>query len=57
MPLAVLAQEADVWVFDGRTGRLVDEWGAKTFLLPHGLFVDHRERFAERSLRYQFAAR
>lgn len=28
--------------FDGRTGELRAKWGAKTFLLPHGLFVDHR---------------
>ncbi len=35
--------EAAVWVFDARTGRLVDRWGAGTFLLPHGLFVDHRD--------------
>lgn len=35
--------EAAVWVFDGRTGRLVDKWGTNTFLLPHGLFVDHRD--------------
>jgi peptidylamidoglycolate lyase len=29
-----------VWVFDGRTGRLLKSWGANTFVMPHGLTID-----------------
>jgi len=29
-----------VWVFDGRTGRLLKSWGANAFVMPHGLTVD-----------------
>lgn len=29
-----------VTVFDGRTGRVLSEWGANTFAMPHGLTVD-----------------
>ena len=29
-----------VTVFDGRTGKILSEWGAKTFAMPHGLTVD-----------------
>jgi len=32
---------ATVWVFDGRTGRLLKSWGANTFVMPHGLTIDH----------------
>jgi len=28
--------------FDGRTGKILSEWGANTFALPHGLTVDAR---------------
>lgn len=35
--------EPTVYCIDGRTGRLRASWGAHTFLLPHGLFVDHRD--------------
>lgn len=31
-----------VTVFDGRTGRILSEWGANTFAMPHGLTVDAR---------------
>lgn len=31
-----------VTVFDGRTGRILSEWGASTFAMPHGLTVDAR---------------
>ena len=30
-----------VWVFDGQTGRLLTSWGANTFVMPHGLTIDH----------------
>lgn len=30
-----------VWVFDGQTGRLLTSWGASTFIMPHGLTIDH----------------
>ena len=29
-----------VTVFDGRTGKILSEWGANTFAMPHGLTVD-----------------
>jgi peptidylamidoglycolate lyase len=29
-----------VWVFDGPTGRLLNSWGADTFIMPHGLTID-----------------
>jgi peptidylamidoglycolate lyase len=29
-----------VTVFDGRTGKILAEWGADTFAMPHGLTVD-----------------
>lgn len=29
-----------VTVFDGRTGRIISEWGSNTFAMPHGLTVD-----------------
>ncbi len=35
-------REAAVWQIDGATGQVKGRWGASTFLLPHGLFVDHR---------------
>jgi peptidylamidoglycolate lyase len=31
-----------VWRIDGKTGRVLARWGADTFLLPHGMFIDHR---------------
>lgn len=31
-----------VTVFDGRTGKILSEWGANTFAMPHGLTVDAR---------------
>ena len=31
---------ATVWVFDGKTGRLVRRWGSGMFIMPHGLTVD-----------------
>jgi peptidylamidoglycolate lyase len=31
---------ATVWVFDGRTGRVLKSWGADTFVMPHGLTID-----------------
>ena len=30
-----------VWVFHGKTGRLLRSWGAGVFVMPHGLTVDH----------------
>lgn len=35
--------EAAVWRLDGKSGRRLAAWGAKTFLLPHGLTVDGRD--------------
>ncbi|MBI3869783.1 MAG: 6-bladed beta-propeller [Verrucomicrobia bacterium] len=35
--------EPTVCRFHGKTGRLLAQWGARIFLLPHGLFVDHRD--------------
>ena len=35
-------RDPTVWRVEGATGRVVARWGANTFLLPHGLFVDHR---------------
>jgi peptidylamidoglycolate lyase len=35
-PLAAAA----VLVFDGESGALIDQWGAGTFVMPHGLTVD-----------------
>ena len=32
-----------VWVFDGRTGRLLQSWGANAFVMPHGLTIDHQD--------------
>jgi peptidylamidoglycolate lyase len=32
--------EPTVALFDGRSGALLAEWGAKTFAMPHGLTVD-----------------
>ena len=32
---------ATVSVFDGASGRLLNEWGAGRFIMPHGLTVDH----------------
>jgi peptidylamidoglycolate lyase len=32
-----------VFLFDGRTGRLLAKWGEKLFALPHGLTVDHQD--------------
>jgi len=29
-----------VWVFDGRSGRLLTSWGANTFIMPHGPTID-----------------
>jgi peptidylamidoglycolate lyase len=29
-----------VWVFDGRTGRVLTSWGANAFIMPHGLTID-----------------
>ena len=29
-----------VWVLDGKTGGLTEEWGAGQFVMPHGLTVD-----------------
>ena len=34
---------ATVWVFDGRTGQLLKSWGADTFVMPHGLTIDHED--------------
>lgn len=30
-----------VWVFDGSTGRFLRSWGESSFMMPHGLTVDH----------------
>lgn len=35
-------REDAVWRINGKTGRVTGRWGAHTFLLPHGLTVDHR---------------
>lgn len=35
--------EPTVSVFDGRTGKLLAEWGAGEFIMPHGLTVDHED--------------
>ncbi len=35
-------REAAVWQISGATGQVKSRWGANVFLLPHGLFVDHR---------------
>ena len=32
-----------VTVFDGTTGRLISSWGAGTFIMPHGLTIDHED--------------
>lgn len=32
-----------VWVFDGRTGKVVQQWGAGLFAMPHGLTVDDHD--------------
>lgn len=32
-----------VFVFDGRTGRLLNKWGEKLFALPHSLTVDRQD--------------
>jgi peptidylamidoglycolate lyase len=32
-----------VLVLDGETGELVRQWGAATFVLPHGLTIDHTD--------------
>lgn len=32
--------QTTVWVFDGRTGQLLDRWGANFFIMAHGLTVD-----------------
>ena len=32
-----------VLLFDGRSGALLAQWGAKTFAMPHGLAVDRRD--------------
>jgi peptidylamidoglycolate lyase len=32
-----------VLVFNGRSGALVAKWGANTFAMPHGLFVDRQD--------------
>ncbi len=34
--------EPTVSVFEGATGRLLSEWGANTFVMPHGLSVDQK---------------
>ena len=34
---------ATVWVFDGRTGRLLKSWGADAFVMPHGLTIDRND--------------
>lgn len=31
---------ATVWIFDGRTGAVVQRWGAGQFIMPHGLTID-----------------
>ena len=33
--------EAPVLEIDAGTGRLIKAWGAKTFLVPHGITIDH----------------
>lgn len=35
--------EPTVYRFDAKTGQLRAKWGATTFLVPHGLFVDQRD--------------
>lgn len=35
--------EAAVYCFEGKSGKVRTKWGANTFLLPHGLFVDQRD--------------
>lgn len=36
--------EPTVFVFDGRTGRLLARWGAGQFIMPHGLSIDPQGR-------------
>lgn len=42
MPTEPIAAET-VWAFDGETGRFLRGWGAATFVMPHGLTVDHQD--------------
>jgi DNA-binding beta-propeller fold protein YncE len=35
--------EQVVVVFDGETGQLLKRWGEETFVLPHGIFIDHMD--------------
>lgn len=34
---------ATVSVFDGKTGNLLNSWGANLFIMPHGLTIDHED--------------
>lgn len=38
-PVAPIARDT-VFVFDGRSGALLDSWGAGRFVMPHGLSLD-----------------
>lgn len=38
-----LIDESTVEVFDGSTGRHLRSWGADSFLMPHGLTIDHED--------------
>lgn len=36
--------EPTVWLFEGRSGRLLGRWGAHQFAMPHGLTVDREDK-------------
>ncbi len=38
-----LIPSSTVFVLDADTGDLMDQWGAETFVMPHGLTVDHED--------------
>lgn len=42
MPADAIAG-ATVAVFDGTSGKLLREWGAGQFVMPHGLTIDHQD--------------
>ena len=35
--------ESTVAIIDGASGKLVGEWGANQFIMPHGLTIDHED--------------
>lgn len=36
-------KDTTVTVFDGTTGKMLTSWGAKKFIMPHGLTIDHED--------------